>query len=522
MTLGQPSPALSIRNISKVFRSAKVLADVSLDIMPGEVHGLLGQNGSGKSTLIKILSGFHEPEPGGSMQVGGVECTFPMRAGQARKLGISCVHQHLGLVSSLTVLENMMVGDIASQPLSALRWRNARARVRETFARFGLTIDPNLRVDDLTQVDRALVAIVRAFEEVTRSGNRGILILDEPTPFLPRAGVDRLFALVRQVAAQGTAVIFVSHDIDEIFDITDRASVLRDGQLAATIVTAESTREKIVDAIVGRKVDYFQSSGKDLSDRQIAVEITDASDDLLSGVSLSLRAGEVVGLTGLIGAGFDRLIELAYGAAPASRGEIRIGGNALPLASMTPSKSLRSGIAFLPADRLGSAGVANLSILDNVTLPILRSYGTGIFLDWRKLDEMALQLCARFEVRPNDPSLPFGALSGGNAQKVVLAKWLQTNPSLLLLDEPVQGVDVGARQRILSAISAAADDGAAVLVASTDAEILAQICDRVLVFAKGSVASTLTGEQLTKTAIAEACLLSTANSQMLGQPGALN
>ena len=512
-------PALSIRNISKVFGSAKVLADVSLDIMPGEVHGLLGQNGSGKSTLIKVLAGFHAPEPGGELTVDGVDCPLPLPVGRARELGISFVHQHLGLIPSLTVLENMLVGEFAEQTFAAVSWSRSRARVRSAFERFGLSIDPDQRVADLSQADRALVAIVRAFEEVTGAGGTGVLILDEPTPFLPRAGVDQLFELVRGVVAQGVAVIFVSHDIDEVFEITDRVSVLRDGHLVGSVVTAQSNPDELVDMIVGRKVEYFKAADRDLSGRPIAAELRDASDEIVSGVSFSIRSGEVVGLTGLIGSGFDRIPALIYGASRAHRGELQVAGHNLPLARMRPATALAAGIALLPADRLGAAGFGNLSVRENVTLPLLSS---SIFIDWRQLDSAARRLGTQFEVRPNDPSLPLSALSGGNAQKALLGKWFQTRPALMLLEEPVQGVDVGARQRILSAISAAADEGMAVIVASSDSEILAQICDRVLVFAKGAVVSTLTGERLAKAAIAEACLLSTANSQLLGTSGSLN
>ena len=521
--MNQPSltPALSVRNVSKVFGSAKVLADVSLDIMPGEVHGLLGQNGSGKSTLIKILAGFHAPEPGGTLQVGGVDCVFPMPAGQARKAGISFVHQHLGLVPSLTVLENMLVGDFAARPLAMIGWRAARTTVREAFRRFGLAIDPDSRVADLSQADRALVAIVRAFEEVSasRGPGGGVLILDEPTPFLPRAGVDKLFELVRRVAAAGVAVVFVSHDIDEIFEITDRASVLRDGRLVGSISTAQSTPDQLVDMIVGRKVEYFKSQRRDLADRPVVAAVREARDDLICGASLSVREGEVVGLTGLIGSGFDRLIALIYGAERANGGELTIRGRALALGEMRPAVALAAGIAFLPADRLGSAGVGNLSVLENVTQPLLSQ---SLFVDWPWLRTVASDLGVRFDVLPNNPRLPLSALSGGNAQKALLGKWFQTSPALMMLDEPVQGVDVGARQRILSAISAAAGEGMAVIVASSDSEILAQICDRVLIFAKGTVAATLTGDQLTKAGIAEACLLGTTSSLLLETPESLN
>ena len=238
--------ALEIAHLSKTFGGARALDDVGLTVLPGEVHGLLGQNGSGKSTLIRILAGYHAPEPGASLTIFGRRAPLPLPPGEYRKHGLAFVHQHLGLLPSLSVVENLRIGDLATRNNWAFSWRQERRRAREIFSRFGLAIDPDERVADLPQVERALLAIVRAFEDIreTRAaqGEGGILVLDEPTPFLPRAGVDRLFALVRQIVRDGASVLFVSHDVDEVMEITDRATVLRDGRVAGTLVTAEFER----------------------------------------------------------------------------------------------------------------------------------------------------------------------------------------------------------------------------------------------------------------------------------------
>jgi ribose transport system ATP-binding protein len=505
--LGAPT-ALSIRRISKVFGESRVLNDVSLDIMPGEVHGLLGQNGSGKSTLIKILAGFYTPEVGGSIEAGGVSVPLPMSAGAASALGISFVHQHLGLIPSLTALENLLIEDMAERRFSHIDWARERNKAERTFGRFGLSIDPGARVGNLPQVDRALLAIVRAFERVRKPGahGKGVLVLDEPTPFLPRAGVEQLFALVRRIASEGAAVIFVSHDIDEIKEITDRVSILRDGDIVGSLDTSAASVDDIIALIVGRRVELFEGRRRGIDTQPTAVAVRNASDDLLQDSSLQIRAGEIVGLTGLIGSGFDRLLSLIYGATAASTGELEIGGERWPLSSMTPAKATRAGVAFLPADRFGAAGAGNLTVLDNISLPILNAFSLGFGLDWRGLDRRARDLGSRYDVRPNDPSLRLSALSGGNAQKVLLAKWFQTTPKLMLLNEPVQGVDVSARQRILAAIDAAAGDGMAILIASTDSEILAQVCNRVCIFAKGRIANILEADKLNKHWIGEECL----------------
>jgi len=226
-------PALSIRRLSKRFGGALALDQVELEVLPGEVHGLLGQNGSGKSTLIKVLAGFHEPEPGAELTIHGEPVPLPIQAGSARRLGLAFVHQHLGLVASLSVLENLRIGAFATEVRWYVDWRHEREAARATFARVGLAIEPDARVGDLPQVERALVAIVRAFEDIRQRGDTaqgGILVLDEPTPFLPKVGVDQLFKLVRNIVREGASVIFVSHDVDEVMEITDRATVLRDGR----------------------------------------------------------------------------------------------------------------------------------------------------------------------------------------------------------------------------------------------------------------------------------------------------
>ncbi len=508
---GDPS-ALSIRHLSKRFGGALALDDVALEILPGEVHGLLGQNGSGKSTLIKVLSGYHTPEPGAELVMNGEGVPLPIPATVGRRLGLAFVHQHLGLVPSLTVLENLRIGAIATETSWYVDWRRERQRATETFARFGLTIDTQARIADLPQVERALVAIVRAFEEVRAAtgGQSGVLVLDEPTPFLPKVGVDQLFSLVRSIVTEGAAVVFVSHDIDEIMEITDRATVLRDGQLAGTVVTRDTTHAEFVELIVGRRVDLFGAHHRDLGEAEVAASARQVSGGVLEDVSVNVRRGEVLGLTGLIGSGFDDLPYLIHGARAATGGTLSIGGRSFALARMSPSVSIAAGIALLPSDRLGAAGVGGLSVADNISLPVLNKFFHHLLLDWQAIFGRAMRLGKTYDVRPNRPEMNLAALSGGNQQKVLMAKWLQTKPRLLMLDEPTQGVDVGARQHLFSALSDAARQGTAVLIASTDYEQLSQICDRVLIFGRGRIVGELVGGEISKSRIAEQCLRSSS------------
>jgi ribose transport system ATP-binding protein len=502
------APALLARNVSKIFGTTKVLDDVTLAVMPGEVHGLLGANGSGKSTFIKTIAGLHDPEPGAELILYGQGAPLPMPAGGARRLGISFVHQHLALMPSLTVLENMLLNDLAVEQNFNIRWGKAKKQVAETFERFDIKIDPMTRVQDLAQSDRALIAICRAFEEVrlNAGAGRGILILDEPTPFLPKSGVDQLFSLVRSVVADGASVILVAHDIDEIREITDRATILRDGKLAGTVVSEQASHEDFIELIVGEKVTMFQSARTPDHSKPIAASVRKLRASPAENVSFDIREGEILGLTGLIGSGFDRVPEAIFGAQKDSDGTLEIGGQSFALNAMSPGKAMGQGVAFLPADRLGRAGIGTLSIAENMILPVMGDFRNLLGIDWGKINTHVFDMGRKYDIRPNRPYQDLKSLSGGNAQKVLMAKWLQTLPKLLMLDEPTQGVDVGARQKLFQAIDEASRKGSAVLVASTDAEQLAQICHRVLVFAKGQIVTELTGADITKDNISQETL----------------
>jgi ribose transport system ATP-binding protein len=505
----QAEPALEIRDLSKRFGGAIALDGVALSVRRGEVHGLLGQNGSGKSTLIKILSGFHAPESGARLTLYGREVALPLPAGEFRKLGLAFVHQHLGLIPSLSVMENICLSDFAAETRWRIDWRKETARIRGIFAEYDLAIDPEARISDLPQVDRCLVAIVRAIEEVRANqashGGDGILVLDEPTPFLPRQGVERLFALVRQVVAKGASVIFVSHDVDEILEITDRATVLRDGKVAGTAETDAARSEDFVEMIVGRRVEQFRSSHVIPASREATVTVEGLTGQVCRDLTLGLGRGEVLGLTGLIGSGFDEVPALIYGARTARAGALTLDGTTFDLPDMTPRRAIEAGIGYLPADRIGASGAGSLPVADNLALPSLDRFASAFRLDRSGLLRWAADVGKAHDVRPSDPRLYLENLSGGNQQKVLLAKWLEISPRLLLLDEPTQGVDVGARQQVFAAIDRAARAGTVVICASTDAEQLAQICNRVLVFAHGQIVAELAGDDVTKEEITYQC-----------------
>lgn len=504
--------ALVVENLSKRFGGELALDAVDLTVRRGEVHGLLGANGSGKSTLIKILAGFHAPEPGGRVGLFGVDLPLPVHANAARALGMAFVHQNLALIPSLSVTENLRLSQLASAPDWRISWRREHEAAAATLLRYGLRFDPRAPILGLSSAEQALFAIVRAVEDLggASAGSRGrLLVLDEPTPFLPRVGVDQLFGLIRQVVAEGASVIFVSHDISEVMEITDRATVLRDGVLADVLETRSASHGDFVERIVGRSVQLYRGHGMDAAERQPVARIVDLTARGLGPVTLDVGKGEIVGLTGLIGSGFDRVCAAAYGAVPAMRGVLELDRGqsvqSIALPSIEPPQSIDAGVVYLPADRLGASGVGGLSVVENEMLPMLDRMRGRFGLDRRRMMRAAGKLGAEFNVKPNAPVLPLMTLSGGNQQKALMAKWLQTKPRLILLDEPTQGVDVGARQQLLAALDGASLEGAGILMASTDWEQLAQICHRVIVFAHGLIVAELTGADLNEEIIAECC-----------------
>jgi ribose transport system ATP-binding protein len=367
-------------------------------------------------------------------------------------------------------------------------------------------------VDSLTPVERALLAIVRAFEEVRvareSTGKPGLVLLDEPTPFLPREGVETLFRLVRSIASLGSSVVFISHDIDEVMQITDRITVLRDGEVAGVLATRKATHDEVVEMIVGRRI-VRGGAGRAAPGqaRAAKVRLDNLSGKKLEPCTVVVGRGEVLGLTGLIGSGYEEIPYLAFGARPCRSGALTLDteNEAIELSAMNPRRAIALGFALLPGDRQGASGVDSLPIMDNMFLPDVARFFRGGRINNRAMVREARELGALYEVRPNDPHLKLSALSGGNAQKVLVARWMNRNPGLLLLDEPTQGVDIGTRQQISAAIRAAAGKGMSVICASSDAEQLADICDRVLVFARGRICSEIVGGDLTKEGIAEAC-----------------
>ena len=477
--------ALEARGIAKRFGGVQALAGAAIDIRVGEVHGLVGANGSGKSTLVKVLSGYHAPTQGGRLSVRERGVRLPLSPGDARSLGLRFVHQDLGLIPSLSVAENLCLDELATARRRWVSSRRLHQRAAEALARLGLGMDPARPVSSLSPLEAALVAIARAARE-----RPAILVLDEPTGFLPAAERERIHGLVGQAAAGGSGVLLVSHDLDEVVRVADRVTVLRGGRTVATLDVRATTTGELAALMAGR------GSGSPRHRRPAQgprggeiVSVEGLRGRVLRDLSLRIARGEVVGLTGLASSGFDEVPYLLFGARRARAGRLHLGRD-FDLTAMTPPRALRAGIGLLPAAPESAGAVGSLTLADNIMLPRLdgfrRRYGLG--LDARRLEADARALLLEHGVTPADPRAAFATLSGGNQQKALVGKWLGVEPALLLLDEPLRGVDVSGRAELSAQIRALAARGTAVLCASFEPDLLGDLCDRVIAVSGGQVA----------------------------------
>ena len=508
-------PVFELRNISKRFGGEQALISVDIEVRGGEVHGLLGPNGSGKSTLIKILSGYHAAEPGAELMIHGQRQPLPLTATAFRRLGFSFVHQDLGLIPSLSVLENMCIDDIVSARWR-INWRPLARQARTLLAEFGLDVDPKATISELPPWHRPLIAVVRAIGTMRAAmaddpDRRGALILDEPTARMPEDTVGHLLDLIRSVADLGHAVLLVSHNLDEILAVTDRVTVLRDGKVVGALATAETSRAQLVDLIVGepRSVGPARigpAAGPSATATATGIEISGLRGAAVREFSLRLRPGEIVGVTGLVGSGFDDVGALLFGDRRAAAGILRVGEHAEPLSRMTPGRAVAAGLALIPPDRLSQGCIPELTVAENIAMPALHSFTAAGAIRRRTMDRQVAAWTGQLGVTPANPELTLSSLSGGNQQKVLLAKWLQLQPRLLIAIEPTQGVDVGARAEIFSLLKDYVTHGCAILCCSTDTDQLAELCDAVCVMHAGRLGPVLRGANLTRERIAAAVL----------------
>jgi ribose transport system ATP-binding protein len=477
-----------------------------MTVAPGEIHGLVGENGSGKSTLVKLLSGYHSPDHGGEVRVDGEHVSLPIRPAELRRRGMSVVHQDLGLLDDFTVVENVRIGALSGRRFTrSIRWAGERELARDALALLGHEIDPDARVGQLLPADRATVAIARALQD--HEPGRGLIMFDESSRALPRDSLEHFHALIREVAGRGGSVLLVSHQLEEVLADTHRVTVLRDGRVvAAGVPTDELDEHELIRLMLGYELDArpVERAVATNNGRPPVARAADVRGQLVDGVSLEIGAGEIVGVTGLMGSGFEELPYLLGGARCAAAGELVVDGRSVDLTAACPRDLVDAGVALVPERRDAHGLSLSMSVLENVTLPRVRVHGSRGRLGsgWQR-DE-ADWVIRELGVRPPAPALPVGRLSGGNQQKVLLGKWLRGEPRLLVLHEPTRAVDVAARRDLLDVLFRAARAGAGVLVAGMDANELQGMCDRILIMRDGSVGEEIAGAEVTVERVVEA------------------
>lgn len=489
----EPDVVVSIRDLSKVFGSSYALDGVHLDVRRGEIHALCGGNGCGKSTMIKILSGV-VPGDQGTVRIGtrelGVDEITPKLV---HSLGVRVVHQDLAVFPDLTVAENMVLGgEYPTSTIGSVRWREIRDKAVRAIEQFDIPAHPDDVVRTLPVATRAQIAIARAMRDVEVGS--GIIILDEATASLPFREVATLHAAIRRLAKQGHAVLFVSHRLDEVMAMSDRVTVLRDGRFVTTHDTAVLTESELIASILGNRVREVQGHEPVTNTGPALLKVDGLCAGPLSNVNLEVRPGEVVGIAGLLGSGRTELLRALCGDLPVSRGTITINGRPARFRSLT--SAIKNRVVLIPEDRLNGAVFPDLSLDENMDVGVLRRYWRPVGFRRKRLRQDDTRLREKFRIKAPSGDVAMRALSGGNQQKAILARWLRRDPLLLLLDEPTQGVDVGARADIYTAVREVTSAGGAALVVTSDLEELAQVVDRAIVLINGEVVTNVAHEDL--------------------------
>jgi len=475
--MAMTSPIVEMKSISISFPGVKALDDVDFRLLPGEVHTLMGENGAGKSTLIKALTGVYHIDDG-QILIDGRDLKLGGTA-DAQAAGISTVYQEVNLCANLTIGENVMLGHEVHGPFG-IRWKATHARAREALEKLGLGhLNPRAPLSSLSLAMQQLVAISRSM--VT---NAKVLILDEPTSSLDAREVEQLFSVIRRLRDEGVAILFVSHFLDQVYAISDRLTVLRNGSFVGEYLTKDLDRASLIAAMIGKDIAALRSleggGARDLADTEVVYRATGiARKGAIEPTDLELHRGEIVGFAGLLGSGRTELARLMFGADRLEGGAVEVGGAAAEVRS--PAAALRHRIAFSSENRRDEGIIRDLSVRENIVLGVQAKRGWARPLPRREADAMVERYMTELNVRPADPDRPIRTLSGGNQQKVLLGRWLATQPELLILDEPTRGIDVGAKAEIQERVVQLARDGVTVVFISSELEEVVRLSDRIVV-----------------------------------------
>ncbi len=471
------TPIVEMRGISVEFPGVKALDDVDFRLFPGEVHSLMGENGAGKSTLIKALTGVYRIDSG-QIWIDGRRTRLSGTA-DAQEAGVSTVYQEVNLCTNLTIGENVMLGHEIRSPLG-IDWRATNEAATEALAKLGLEhLDPRARLSSISLALQQMVAISRSVVTDTK-----VLILDEPTSSLDAREVSALFEVIRRLRDEGVAILFVSHFLDQVFDLSDRMTVLRNGRFIGEYLTDRIDRATLISKMIGKDLDTLRSLAAEGDRQQAAGEVVLTAVGLsrtgsIRPIDLELRQGEVVGLAGLLGSGRTELARLLYGADRREAGTLEVGGAQVNLHN--PADGIRHRIAYSTENRRDEGIIGDLTVRENIILAVQAKRGWARPLGRRESDEIVGTYIETLNVRPADPDRPIRTLSGGNQQKVLLGRWLATRPDILILDEPTRGIDVGAKAEIQEAVATLAAEGVSVVFISSELDEVVRVCDRIIV-----------------------------------------
>jgi ABC-type sugar transport system ATPase subunit len=492
---------LQMNHISKTFPGVKALDDVKLEVKRGEVHALIGENGAGKSTLIKILAGIYQPDPGAEFYFEGkkAEINKPL---DATLKGISIIYQDLSLFPNLSVAENIYIGrESNSKSWKKIDWKEIEAIAARALKELDVQIDLHLPVEKLSIAQQQLIEIARALAFDSK-----LIVMDEPTSSLSSGEVEKLYKVINNLKQKGISIIFVSHKLKELFTVSDRFTVLRDGKYVGTYLKEELNEEKLITLMVGRKVQYEKNIGTGKTGNTILEVKGLSKEGNFKDISFELKEGEILGITGLVGSGRTELAQAIFGINTPYQGEVILNGQTVNIKSS--EDAVKKGIAYIPESRKTQGLILNQSIINNISLSILKTIRNKFGLINRKKEvDLANYYIKTLDIRPSIPEMAAGQLSGGNQQKVVISKWLSTKPKVLIIDEPTNGIDIGAKTEIHKLLRQLASDGMGIIVISSELPEILAVSDRILVMRHGRIAGELEIQEATQENIMNLALL---------------